>query len=206
MKLKVLAYRMYRWFYKITKIISKIRLHHEYFYFHDLKNIPPVKSPKIEIEIRHLFEGDEKILHQVWPIDLIKVKKRLNLAHSVCYLTYFQDELIAYQWVQFKGVHYIQQANKSIFLKEKEEFIIYHARVKKEFQSLGINKYIKQVILQDFYSKGFTNGFIYTSSENIANQKGIDKLGFKRYIIVPSIQIGSKFYQLKKWPFGDDIK
>ena len=112
-----------------------------------------------------------------------------------------EDELVGYHWVQFRDSHYIQQANRYLTLEEGKDFMIYHTRVKEEYQGRGINKFILSAILHDYAMKGFQRGLIYTSSENVANRKGIEKLGFIKYAEIKSLLFGKKFYPLTKLPF-----
>ncbi len=191
--------RLARFGHRMKKF--KITLHKEIFYEHFLNNLPPPPFSTNAIVIKKLKKSECKIIHQVWGVDLDKCEKRLNNGHSECYLSFVEDELVGYHWVQFRDKHYIQQANRYLTLEDGKDFMIYHTRVKEQYQGRGINKFILSTILHDYALKGFQRGFIYTSSENIANRKGIENLGFIKYTEIKSLLIGKKYYLLTKHPF-----
>jgi GNAT superfamily N-acetyltransferase len=173
-------------------------LHREYFYRHDLQVIPELRPPKIPVSVRLLALPELELLHEIWPVDLKKAAARLTAGHSCCYLTSFEGRPIAYQWVQFEGRHFVQQAGQYISLRKGQDFMIYHTRVKQEFQSKGINTFLLLHILHDFAQQGYQHGYIYTSAKNIANIKGIQKIGFVLHLKIPALHTGDRFITLKK--------
>jgi len=183
---------------KALQSLRSIGLHREYFYRHDLQFIPELRPPKIRVSIRLLALSELEMLHEIWPIDIKKVTARLTDGHSCCYLTSFEGRPIAYQWVQFEGLHFVQQAGQYISLRKGQDFMIYHTRVKQEFQSKGINTSLLLHILHDFAQKGYSTGYIYTSSKNLPNQKGICSIGFVHYDTILSLRAGEKYITSKK--------
>ena len=184
---------------KVKKI--RIEIHKEIFYEHHLKNLSPPSGSKIDITVTKMEISNVNILHQVWGVDLSRCEQRLLEGHSECYLSFNNGILVGYHWVQFKGKHYIQQANRYLILGEGRDFMIYHTRVKDEYQGKGINRFILSTILDDYLVKGFRRGMIYTSSNNISNRAGIEKLGFVKYAEIKSLLIGRRYYLLSKQSF-----
>ena len=174
----------------------RISIHREFFYEHNLEALVTIPKPDPGLSIKTLSPSDIALLHHVWPVDLDQVKSRLQDGHSECYLCYSHDELVGYYWVQFQGKHFIRPTNSNVMLHEGDEFMIYHIRVANEYQGRGINKYMLNMILMNYKQKGFSKGLIYTSSQNIANQKGMNKLGFRKYKEYLSLRIGNFFLPL----------
>lgn len=203
--LKELACRMWRKLHKL-KANYGIQFHSEFFYSHNLNDFRNIPHPTIPIKTITLLPENEERLRDVWPINLNHIRKRWEAGHSECFITFANEVPAAYHWVQFRGIHFIQQAEYYYNLEQKNAFIIYHVRVSNAFKSKGISSFVYNTILQEYKKKGFSKGLIYTASTNIPNQKSLSKLGFKKDFDILSIRIGKKFHpltglnKLKKWP------
>lgn len=198
MNWKVSVFRTWRWFKRQFSKWRKTGLHTEYFYVHGLNNIPELRPANIPIEIRILELKEVELLHQIWLVDLDKARERLIAGHSCCYLSLHEGKPVAYHWVQLQGKHFVQQAGQWIDIFKNDSFMIYHTRVKCEYQKNGINMYLLLYILHNFRKLGYHKGYIYTSSKNIANQKGIERIGFELKDKVRSFKVGMHFYTTKR--------
>ena len=132
MRLKELLYQIYLRLYKFKSKI-KFAFNIEYYYIHELENIPEV-SANININIDLLVKNEEKLLLEVWPVNMDQIATRLKEGHSECYISSIDNTISSYHWVQFSGIHYIQQANFHFKIIPNYLFIIYHVRVKDNFR------------------------------------------------------------------------
>lgn len=184
-------------FYRLRRRIWHVwpKLNVEYVYAHDLINIPERKT-KIPVEIFKLsLENVHRIL-EVKKMPLGKLKVRLKRG-DLCYVTQHKNKLVAYQWGQFSGKHFIQQAGHTVNV-EPGDFWIYHARVLESYRSNGINSKIKSDLMLEAKKNGAKQALIYTNKNNIPNRKGLERLGFQLKEIIYSLESNKKFYQILK--------
>lgn len=185
------------WAYRKLKRIGRtvrsfrVRRHTEYFYEHSLTGIHTVE-PRIAVEVFTMRRGQEKLIKEVWPVPEDKVSERLERG-DLCYLTRHGGQIVAYHWVQTRGEHHVQPAGKDLLLQE-EDFMIYHTRVTEVCKGKRINPYVLCEILKSMSDKGKRRGLIYTASTNQANQKSLERIGFKKILEVDSLQVGQHYY------------
>ena len=184
-------------FYRLRRRLWHLwpRLNVEYVYSHNLEDIPE-KNCKIPVTIFKLSLEEVHRIHEIRKMSLEKLRERLKRG-DLCYVTEYENRLIAYQWVQFSGDHFIQQAGKTIQVRPGD-FWIYHARVLEEFRSNGINSKIKSDLMIEAKNNGCRQALIYTNKKNIPNRKGLERLGFELRDIIYSLKINNKFYQVYK--------
>lgn len=184
-------------FYRLRRRLQLIRpkLNTEYIYTHDLNNIPERKC-KIPVSIFKLSLANIERIYEVRKMSLDKLKKRLKRG-DICYVTQHENKLIAYQWVQFSGKHFIQQAGHTVNVKPGE-FWIYHARVLESYRSNGINSKIKSDLMLEAKENGYKKAVIYTNKNNLPNRKGLERLGFQLQEVIYSIKFNKRFYQVYK--------
>lgn len=184
-------------FYRLRRRIWHLwpKINVEYVYAHDLTHIPE-RSSKIPVEIFKLSLDNVHRILEVKKMPLKKLKIRLERG-DLCYVTQHNGKLIAYQWVQFSGKHFIQQAGHTISVKS-DDFWIYHARVLESYRSNGINSKIKSDLMKEAKKNGAKRALIYTNKNNIPNRKGLERLGFQLKEIIYSLESNKKFRQIFK--------
>lgn len=169
------------------------KLNVEYVYSQNLEDIPERKC-RIPVTIFKLSLEDVHRILEIRKMPLGKLRSRLKRG-DLCYVTEYENKLIAYQWVQFSGEHFIQQAGKIICVKPGD-FWIYHARVLEEFRCKGINSKIKSDLMIEAKNNGYRRALIYTNKKNIPNRRGLERLGFELNEIIYSLKINKTYHQV----------
>ncbi|MGB3181842.1 MAG: hypothetical protein WBB45_10660 [Cyclobacteriaceae bacterium] len=189
MDAKAWAYRKLK---RIGKDLRNFRVHRhtEFFYDHDLSGIPSVE-PRIAVRVSVMNDGEEGLIRQVWPVPVEKVRERLERG-DLCYLTWHNEDVVAYHWVQTKGLHFVQPAGKNLNL-QKTDFMIYHTRVTEVCKGKRINPYVICEVLKSMKERGKERGLIYTASTNLANQKSLERIGFSKVQEANSLKIGQRY-------------
>ncbi len=164
-------------------------------YVHDLKNIKIIE-PKIDIKVFKFSLDDIHRIQEVKNLSIKQMRERLNRGDA-CYATEINGEVGSYQWVQYSGQHFIQQAGYNTEIKNGD-LMIYHARVANKFRGNRINGLIKSTILQDAKNNNLKKAWVYTNLKNAANRKGLEKMGFKISSKIYSIKMAKKYYQILK--------
>lgn len=182
---------LYRLRRSLWHLLPKLNI--EYVYSHNLEIIPEKKF-RIDAEIIFLTKDNIHRIHEVKKINLQKLTKRLERGDK-CYATVVDGKIAGYQWVQYSGIHFIQQAGKKVKVKEGD-FWIYHARVLESYRSNGINSKIKSELMKDAKANNFKRALIYTNKNNIPNRKGLERLGFTLEDIIYSLKINNRFYKV----------
>ena len=183
----------YRFRRRLYHLFPKLNV--ELMYVHDLKGVEQVE-PQIDLKF---FKFSLNDIHRIWEVKKIpldEMKERLTRG-DVCYATEVNDEVASYQWVQFSGQHFIQQAGRYMKIKYGD-CMIYHARVANNFRGNKINGAIKSKILIDAKNNGLEKAWVYTNQKNYANRKGLEKMGFKIASKIYSFEVNKKFYQIFK--------
>lgn len=196
MNLRVLVYRTYRVFLRNLKKM-RIGFHWEVCYSHDLENISNSFEINDNLKIQLIEPFSYAPLEEVWNINRGQLKKRWASGHSECFISLFNGMPISYHWVQYEGVHFVQQAGLNISFLGVKSAIIYHVRVAEQYRGQGIGSAVYLYILKYLKKKGFGRALIYTSLENEANKRSLEKLGFTEDFRLLSIYMGDKFYALK---------
>lgn len=188
--MKVWAYRTLRRISRLAKSLKPVR-HTEYFYVHDLNEIPDAE-PRVPVSLSILKRGESEKVREIWPVDLKKIEERLKEGH-LCFLGTLDNLPVSYHWVQTSGMHFVQPAGKDMSIDEGR-FMIYHTRVADEVKGKRINPFVICTILTEMKNNGYTEGLIYTASTNISNQKSLERIGFKKITEVSSLKLGKRFY------------
>ncbi|QNL20586.1 GNAT family N-acetyltransferase [Hyphobacterium sp. CCMP332] len=185
--------------YRARKFIKNFKLgtHKEVFYEYDLKK--PLSKPIISIEPEVRLAEIESFseIKKIWNVSQSQFTKRIQSGNSVCFLTYVGPNPIAYHWLQLEGQHFVQKGNFNFEVEKNVSAIIYHTRVKKEYQGQGLNTYIMWYMLDYCLKKGLQKVWIYTAADNIAQRKSLEKLGFEFIKSVSSLVVGRKYYSIK---------
>jgi len=184
-------------FYRLRRRIWHLwpKINIEYVYTHDLTHIPE-RSCKIPVEIFKLSLDNVHRILEVKKMPLKKLKTRLERG-DLCYVTQHNGKLIAYQWVQFSGKHFIQQAGHTVTVKPGDCWI-YHARVLESYRSNGINSKIKSDLMLEAKINGCKQALIYTNKNNIPNRKGLERLGFQLDSVIYSLKTNKTYHQIFK--------
>lgn len=195
MTLGELVFQRFRNIYKGVKAF-KWGINREIFYEISPNNWITQELQSKGVEISILKKERISELLEIWKIDLDQIRRRLRDGHSICFVSEKNGELLSYHWVQFKGSHFVQQAGKHIQIEEGKEFMIYHTRVKNDHQGSGINKMVLGSLIQHFFKEGYKRGLIYTNKNNLANRKGLEKMGFRISSQVSSFRWGRRYFPI----------
>lgn len=190
MTVKAWAYRKLRRFSNTLKQLRP-KGHIEFFYAHDLQDIPTADA-RVDVKIHLLQPGEEHKIREIWPVSAEKVRSRLQQG-DLCFLGVVGGKPVSYHWVQTRGDHFVQPTGKYMPLNGKQ-FMIYHTRVTEEYKGQRINPFIICSLLRDMRKEGFSQGLIYTASTNISNQKSLERIGFEKIEEVKSTRVGNRFY------------
>ena len=174
------------------------RLNVELIYVHDLKDIKIVE-PRIDLKVFKFSLDNINRIKEVKNLSLEQMRERL-IRGDACYGTKINQEICSYQWVQYSGQHFIQQAGYHTEIM-KGSLMIYHARVSNKFRGNRINGLIKSTILLDAKNNNMDKAWVYTNLKNTANRKGLEKMGFKISSTIYSIKVNKKYYQILKLSF-----
>lgn len=183
---------MFHRFRRIRKLFP-LGFHTEYLFEHRLELIPFTSSDR-SLEIRVLLEGELFLLHEVWKVDLAKAHSRVRRG-DLCFAGFLSGRIASYHWVQYSGVHYLQQAG-ILYKVLPDEGWIYHVRVADWARGRNINSVVYSRILQDARERGKRLVHIYTGARNEANQKGLAKCGFTLTAKYYSIRSGNRYFLL----------
>lgn len=158
-------------------------------YGHDLLHIPEV-IPRVPIEVRTLSFAEVPRLHEVWPVNLAKMRERLRRG-DLCFIALSSAHIVCYDWVQYHGWHYIQPAGRWRRIRAHEA-CIYHARTAEHARGNRIQPCVLTAILKHLRQNGFVKAWIYTTGDNVASQKAQQHAGFVLEETLTSLRIGSR--------------
>jgi hypothetical protein len=144
-------------------------------YSHDLSHIPVIEGPD-ECVLRQISTEEIDCVEQIWKHDLNELRGRLA-AGGRCYITWMQDRPAHYSWVQSSGVHRVHDAGRKFMIQEGD-FWIYHCRTANWARGRRLYPMALSKILRDYRGAGFRRAWIYTMSDNVPSQKGIESVGF----------------------------
>src|ERR1700689_2205922 len=115
---------------------------------------------------------------------------------DMCYLAYLEGRLADYSWVKSSGVQQGRAAEIQLPVIPGE-FWIYHCWTGEWPRGRKLYRCMLVMIVQNYFSSGFTRAHIYTSRTNLASQRGIDFAGFRYTSSKSSLKVSSHWYKLK---------
>lgn len=179
----------YRFRRKLLQHIPKFNI--ELIYKYSFNTIEVI-CPKIEVECQKLSIKDLDKLDNVKKLNKKVLNQRIERGDE-CYVCLFYGKVISYHWVQYNGEHLLQQAGQIYNLQN--EACIYHVRVKEDFQKNKISSFVYCKIVDNCLRNNIDNIWIYTNYNNIANQKSLEKIGFRQTEKIYSFKIENKYYK-----------
>ena len=186
--------KAYRHKQSLRAFLHPPRLVVTYNYRHDLTTIPTF-TPNVACELRRISVDEISILNEVWHVPLEKMRQRLHDGHH-CYAVFVEGRIAHYQWVQLSGWHNIQQASRRFLLGEKES-VFYHVRVAEWARGHFLSLYAYTQALKLYRSMGHKTAWVYTTRDNIASQKGIERAGWVFHEGYRALKFGEQaFYAL----------
>jgi RimJ/RimL family protein N-acetyltransferase len=112
-----------------------------------------------------------------------------------CYTVSIDGRLAHYSWVQRSASHPITEAGVSVPVGGGA-FWIYHCRTAEWARGRGIYPSTLERIVSDCFAEGDCTAWIYTSKQNVASQKGIERAGFSLVTSLHSLRMGSQYFPL----------
>jgi hypothetical protein len=172
-------------------LLERIRyllLRHEVtlIYRHDLKEIPVVDTDS-GCSARRLEPEKLEILHEVWPDDLGMMRARFQTGGE-CYAGWADGRIAQYCWVQVTGTHELADAAQKVDTPAGH-FWIYHCRTADWARGRRLYPCVLSEILRTRKAAGSTQGWIYTTADNISSQKGIERAGFVRHAALRGVHV-----------------
>ena len=152
------------------------RLRVEFVYRHDLTNIPAVPlDPACRIEV--LDPAQVERLLEAYPVNMAEKHRRLAAGH-ICYIGLADGKVAHFNWVQSDGVHLIPPAGRRRRVRPGEIWI-YSSRTAEWARGRRLQPATLVAILEDFRRNGYSRAWICTERENLASQRGIERVGFR---------------------------
>jgi len=126
--------------------------------------------------------------------DVKKGQERLRRGDR-CYTVSIDGRLAHYSWVQRSASHRITEAGVSVPV-ERGAFWIYHCQTAEWARGRGIYPSTLEHIVSDCFAEGDCTAWIYTSKQNVASQKGIERAGFGLVTTLHALRMGSHYFPL----------
>jgi len=170
-------------------------------YRQDFSIIPEIK-PRLVCELRAISTADIEDLKSVRTLSEFKIDQfhqRMERGDQ-CFVAVHAGKPVHFSWLQTSGSHPISPAARSWLVKPGEAWI-YDCRTADVAQRNGIYPFVLTSILRHLNSQSFTYAWIYTSTSNIASQKGIKKAGFKLKKHLYCIEFGAHILRLPPVPW-----
>jgi RimJ/RimL family protein N-acetyltransferase len=145
------------------------------------------------LAVTRLLPAQMSTLREVFSSFAMSELEGAQRRQSQCYGAWLSGRLVHYAWVQASGSHAILEAGRHIDIKHGE-FWIYDCRTNPSARGLGIYPYVLTFISNDHLRKGVGKGFVYTTEENVASQRGILKAGFQLKQTLRGLRIGGRYY------------
>jgi len=121
-------------------------------------------------------------------------KLRLERGDECCG-AWIGDDLVHYSWIQLEGKHAITSAAIEIPLRTGE-FWIYNCRTSETHRGRRIYPRTLERIVLDRFAAGSTTAWIYTTENNIASQRGVERAGFVRVQALRALRLGQYYRAL----------
>jgi len=114
---------------------------------------------------------------------------------NLCYCALRSGLLVHYTWVQTSGRHRILRAGRYKQICAGE-FWIYECWTSIASRGLGIYPSVLSRVVCDLLDRGWQEGVIYTTPQNVASQRGILKAGFRYDRTFRSIRLGRHYFPI----------
>jgi hypothetical protein len=189
---------------RIAAYHQKRRLHvpavvDTYSYRHDLVDVPAV-TPGLPCEFRAVTLEQIALLHQVWEVPLEQMRKRLANGHR-CFGVFVEGRIAHYLWLQIGGQHHVQPAGRDIQLAEHDA-MLYHVRVAEWAQGKYVSVYGYTQALLHCRQLGCRTAWVYTTRDNLASQKSIERSGWVFDHGYRALRLGQELYLAIPGRFG----
>lgn len=112
-----------------------------------------------------------------------------------CYTASIDGRVAHYSWVQRSALHPIAEAGVS-GRAGNGAFWIYHCVTADWAKGRRIYPATLERIVSDCFAEGDTTAWIYTSKENVASQKGIERAGFRQVATLSALRVGSHYFSI----------
>lgn len=116
-----------------------------------------------------------------------------------CYYIERNGELLHFSWAQYSGSHHLLPAGQDIDI-ERQQVCIYHCYTSPEARGRGLYPAALQRIIEESSAIGCHLAWIYTTDDNVASKRGIQKSGFVWVCTVRAIRIGRFHHWLSRIP------
>jgi hypothetical protein len=118
-----------------------------------------------------------------------------------CYIAFADGRPAHYSWVQLRGLHVISDAGRP-WPVPSGQFMIYHCGTAAWARGRGLYPATLLRIVEDQFLARREAGWIYTTRDNVASQRGIAKAGFREVRAFRSLQLGRVRLPLPGRPQG----
>ncbi len=148
--------------------------------------------------IRSIQQGEEALVQEVWPVKDSDIKARLNRG-DLCYIGLLKGKVAHFSWVQREGTHVVTEAGRRFRILNGDIWI-YHCRTADFAKGFGLYPSTLAAIAAEHFSNGSRRIWIYTSSGNIASQRGVTKAGFRYAGTLKALRLGRLYVPLGPVP------
>lgn len=162
-----------------------------YCYVANASGVPTPEPPALPPGMRHqdLQASDAESFAKTAFLSPDEVRTRLQRGDR-CSCVYRDAELVHFSWAQFVGSHRILPAARTVEMRQGQ-VCMYHCFTAASARGHGLYPSTLALLLRDSFSVGATLGWIYTTKDNVASQRGIEKAGFRYIAKVRALRIGS---------------
>jgi hypothetical protein len=185
----------------IDKVSSRLRrdagisVERTYLYKRQASD-PPAPEVSTEVDVRIAIVPPSQIeeLGALGFVERDDWKQRLERGDE-CYGTWLGPVLVHYSWVQTQGAHPIVAAGIEAPIRPGELWI-YNCRTSEAHRGLRIYPRTLQQILCDRFASGAMTAWIYTAEQNVASQRGVERVGFTRVQTLRALRLGRRYRPL----------
>lgn len=114
---------------------------------------------------------------------------------DACYVAYLNGSLVHYSWVRRSGVQAIPEAGYDHTISPGE-FWIYHCWTHGRARGQRIYPCVLMEIAAYEFRSGLATAWIYTTEDNIASQRGIQRAGFQPAFTRRAFRTGSRMWKI----------
>lgn len=140
------------------------------------------------VEIRRIEPAAIPTIGAIGTVEAEEWVERLQRGDE-CYGAWVSGDLAHYSWVQSSGDHIIGPAGRTASV-EPGTFCIYNCRTADRYRGMRLYPRALSVILADYFARGRSEAWIYTTQSNVASQHGILRAGFKQVEELRALRLG----------------